>query len=80
VNNKEIVIRHNVKKPKIRPHKRRKYPFATMHVGDSFTYDIGSRESICAASIGFSKKYKGGKWKFTVNKISETEVMVTRKK
>lgn len=80
MNDKEIVIRHNTKKPKIRPHKRRKYPFDTMRVNDSFTYGIELRESICVASILFSKKYKGGKWKFSVNKISETEVIVIRKK
>jgi hypothetical protein len=76
----EIKVSKGVKLPKIRPHKKRKYPFDTMKVGDSFECDIDSRESVCAASIGFSKKYKAGKWKFTVNKISETKVLVTRKK
>lgn len=77
---KEIKVTHGATKPLMRPHKNRKYPFSTMNVGDSFNYDISKRASVCVASIMFSKKYKQGKWKFSVNAISETEVMVIRKK
>jgi hypothetical protein len=75
----EIIVSKS-KLPKIRPHGKRKYPFATMKVNDSFQYDIKFRASVGAAGINFSKKYKDGKWKFAVNQVSDSQVLVIRVK